>query len=166
MIARDDLRAEADRLKAAASIGNLIGETLPLKRTGRYLTALCPFHAEKTPSFCVYADHFHCFGCGAHGDVFAWLMQAHGITFPEAVRHLGGAVRRQLAPLPAPSPMSCDAGQIGSLLAASGLSRRVRVARPSKRTCSIAAWRCPTCRLSGSIRVARAPAAHCRRCWR
>jgi CHC2 zinc finger len=81
MIARDDLLAEAKRLKAAVSIADVIGETLRLKRAGRTLIALCPFHGEKTPSFHVYKDgHYHCFGCGAHGDVFNWLMQAHGVS--------------------------------------------------------------------------------------
>jgi phage/plasmid primase-like uncharacterized protein len=107
-------RLDADQIKAAVSIAGLIGETLTLRREGRYLVALCPFHGEKTPSFCVYPDHYHCFGCGAHGDVFTWLMQAHGMTFPEAVRHLGGADRERLAAVqaaPAPSLEPDDTAQ-------------------------------------------------------
>lgn len=95
-----DLRAEADRLKAAVSIASVIGETLQLKRAGRSLTALCPFHAENTPSFHVYADHYHCFGCDAHGDVFTWLMQARGLMFLKAVEHLHGAPLAAIEPVP------------------------------------------------------------------
>jgi len=102
----NDLRAEADRLKAAASISTIIGETLAIKRTGRDWTGLCPFHAERTPSFTVFADHFYCFGCGAHGDVFTWLTKTRRMTFPEALRHLAGGVisDRPHEPLPAPKP--------------------------------------------------------------
>ena len=83
-----DLRANAARLKAEISIVCIIGETLVLKPNGRLHVALCPFRGDRTPSFTVYLDHFHCFGCSVHGDVFDRLMQAHCMTFPEAVRHL------------------------------------------------------------------------------
>ena len=65
-------------------------ETLPLKRNGRHLTALCPLHCESTPSFWIYADHYHCFGCSAHGDVIDWLMATREMTFKAAVVHLTG----------------------------------------------------------------------------
>jgi hypothetical protein len=84
------LSAAAAQLKAGVSIACIIGEALRLKRDGNLLIGLCPFHGEKTPSFTIYTDHFHCFGCGAHGDVFDWLMQAHRMTFAEAVAYLGG----------------------------------------------------------------------------
>src|SRR5579864_4591893 len=69
-----DLGTQARAVKASFSLPELIGQTLPLRRSGRLWTACCPFHREKTPSFYVYADHYHCFGCGAHGDVVAWAM--------------------------------------------------------------------------------------------
>jgi hypothetical protein len=99
-------RAETGRIKAVTSLAALIGETLPLKRAGRQMTGSCPFHGEKTPSFYVFTDHYHCFGCGAHGDAFAWLMQTRDMTFPEAVAHLGGAGDRSRtqAATPAPTP--------------------------------------------------------------
>jgi len=60
-----------------------------LKKTGRRLTGLCPFHKESTPSFFIFPDHhFHCYGCGEHGDTIAFLMKLKGLTFPEAVRSL------------------------------------------------------------------------------
>ena len=87
--ARDtSIRAEAERLKRTISIAAVIGEKLPLRRVGRQFIAVCPFHTEKAPSFCVYPDHYYCFGCGAYGDIFAWLMKTRGLTFLNAVEQL------------------------------------------------------------------------------
>jgi DNA primase len=98
-----DLRAEADSLKATTSLAAVIGETVSLTRAGRFMVAPCPFHGEKTPSFYVYDDHFHCYGCGEHGDLFDWLTRTRGMTFPEAVAHLGGARSRTRAAAPVPT---------------------------------------------------------------
>jgi putative DNA primase/helicase len=84
------LQQEIDALKAATDLPTLIGATLELRRRGRLYVACCPFHAEKTPSFNVWRDHYHCFGCHEHGDVFDWLRSQHRMEMPEAVRHLGG----------------------------------------------------------------------------
>ena len=51
-------------------------------------TINCPFHDDSTPSLKLYADHFHCYGCGAHGDLVDWLMMTEGLTRDEAVRAL------------------------------------------------------------------------------
>jgi DNA primase len=59
-----------------------------LTRRGRQFLGLCPFHGEKTPSFHVYDDHYHCFGCGAHGSVIDFVMQAEKVGFTEAVERL------------------------------------------------------------------------------
>jgi hypothetical protein len=91
-----DSGPDTDRLKAAVSIVTVIGETVHLRRVGRQFIANCPFHLEKTPSFRVYpeqpgrAGHFHCYGCGAHGDVFDWLRLARGLSFRGALEYLGG----------------------------------------------------------------------------
>ena len=85
-----DLCAEAHRLKDTISLAAVIGPTLKLERCGRIMVALCPFHTEMTPSFCVYSHHYHCYGCGTHGDAFDWLMKRCGITFRQAVELLGG----------------------------------------------------------------------------
>ncbi|MGB4600016.1 MAG: DNA primase [Trichlorobacter sp.] len=86
MIGADKVREVAERL----SIVDVIGEYVTLKRSGTNFTGLCPFHGEKTPSFNVNParEIFHCFGCGAGGDVFAFVMRLEGISFPEAVRKL------------------------------------------------------------------------------
>src|SRR6185503_13012232 len=68
----------------------LVGEKVPLRRAGRSWKGLCPFHAEKTPSFTVNPERqvWHCFGCGKGGDAFAWLMELDKMTFPEALQSL------------------------------------------------------------------------------
>ena len=81
------------RLKAANRIEDVIGERgIRLKKKGKQLFALCPFHKEKSASFCVTAGgeegHFHCFGCGASGDVIGFLVKHDGVTFREAVKTL------------------------------------------------------------------------------
>lgn len=70
-------------------IVDVVGTRVQLRRAGANHIGLCPFHDEKTPSFHVYADgHFHCYGCGAHGTPIGFLMDADGLTFPEAVEAL------------------------------------------------------------------------------
>ena len=76
--------------KGRTDLSRIIGETLPLRRQGGEWVALCPFHGERTPSFTIYPDHFHCYGCGVHGDAIDWLKRAHGMSFFEAVAYLAG----------------------------------------------------------------------------
>lgn len=80
------------RVKNSANIVDVIGEAVILKKAGRNFQGLCPFHAEKTPSFSVSPEKqiFHCFGCNTGGNVFSFLMQHEGISFPESVRALAG----------------------------------------------------------------------------
>jgi DNA primase len=70
----------------------VIGRRVRLVRKGREHSGLCPFHNEKTPSFTVNDDKgfFHCFGCGAHGDVIGFAMRIDHLSFPEAVERLAG----------------------------------------------------------------------------
>ena len=77
-----------DELKGRIGLPEVIGKTVKLARRGRQFLGLCPFHGEKTPSFHVYDDHYHCFGCGAHGSVIDFVMQAEKVGFPEAVERL------------------------------------------------------------------------------
>src|SRR5207244_1844227 len=87
-------------LKQQADIVRVVGDYVKLKKAGaQNFSGLCPFHGEKTPSFSVHATRqfFHCFGCGASGDVFSFVQKIENITFPEAVR----AVAQKLnIPLP------------------------------------------------------------------
>jgi DNA primase len=78
----------AENVRNSADIVQVVSEYVTLKGTGTALKALCPFHSEKTPSFWVHRDKqfFHCFGCGAGGDVFKFVMRIENVSFPEALR--------------------------------------------------------------------------------
>ena len=80
-----------EQIAAANDIVEVIGSYFPLKRAGANFKALCPFHQEKTPSFMVSPSRqtFHCFGCGAGGSVFRFVMDYEHIDFPSAVHKLG-----------------------------------------------------------------------------
>ena len=91
----------ADRVKQQADIVRVVGEYVRLKKSGQNFTGLCPFHAEKSPSFAVHPTKqiYHCFGCGVGGDVFKFVMEMEKCAFPEAIRIVaekcGIAVPRQ-----------------------------------------------------------------------
>jgi DNA primase len=78
----------AERVKQQADIVRVIGEYVRLKKSGQNFTGLCPFHAEKSPSFAVHPTKqiYHCFGCGVGGDVFKFVMEMDKVAFPEAIR--------------------------------------------------------------------------------
>ena len=79
-----------EQIAASNDIVEVIGSYFPLKRAGANFKALCPFHQEKTPSFMVSPSRqtFHCFGCGAGGSVFRFVMEYEHTDFPSAVRKL------------------------------------------------------------------------------
>ncbi|HYB53062.1 MAG TPA: CHC2 zinc finger domain-containing protein, partial [Thermoanaerobaculia bacterium] len=80
------------QLRSAADIVEVIGEHTRLRKAGRSWKGLCPFHNERTPSFTVDRDKglYHCFGCGAGGDVIHFVRQIDRLDFPEAVEALAG----------------------------------------------------------------------------
>jgi DNA primase len=80
-----------DTIRDRSDIAEVVAQYVELKRTGSNFKGLCPFHQEKTPSFVVSPDKqiYHCFGCNKGGNVFSFLMEIEGVTFPEAVRQLG-----------------------------------------------------------------------------
>jgi len=87
-----DLMAEAgsfaEKVKQQADIVRVVGEYVRLKKSGQNFTGLCPFHAEKSPSFAVHPTKqiYHCFGCGVGGDVFKFVMEMEKCAFPEAIQ--------------------------------------------------------------------------------
>jgi DNA primase len=93
-----------EKIQRTSDIVDVISEYVQLKKQGRNYFGLCPFHGEKSPSFSVSADKqiFHCFGCGAGGNVFSFLMQHEGYTFIEAAQHLADKENIEL-PTIAPS---------------------------------------------------------------
>jgi DNA primase len=107
-----------DELRARTPLPAVIGRRVRLARSGRQWKGCCPFHGEKTPSFYVYDDgHFHCFGCGAHGDAIGFVMQSEGAGFMEAVERLAAEAGLEV---PKPSPEAAEAERkrhgIGSVL--------------------------------------------------
>jgi DNA primase len=81
---------KVSEIRERSSILEVVSDYASLKKTGKNHKGLCPFHSEKTPSFMVNEEKqiFHCFGCGAGGDVFTFLMKAGHFTFPQAVEEL------------------------------------------------------------------------------
>ena len=79
-----------DEIRDKVSLSALIGRKVKLTRRGHEYTGLCPFHREKTPSFTINEEKgfYHCFGCGAHGDVISYLVEAEKMPFIEAIEHL------------------------------------------------------------------------------
>ena len=83
-----------NQIKDRTDIVDIVGQHVSLTRAGQNLKGLCPFHQEKSPSFTVSPSRqiFHCFGCGAGGNVFTFLTRVTGASFPETVRDLGRRV--------------------------------------------------------------------------
>jgi DNA primase len=97
----------AHTLKEQADIVRIVGEYVKLRKSGaQNFQGLCPFHSEKTPSFSVHATRqfFHCFGCGASGDVFNFVQKIENITFPEAVRLVAEKLKIPLPKMTYSSP--------------------------------------------------------------
>ncbi len=96
-------QAFLDELRARVGLAALIGRRVRLQRKGREFQGLCPFHNEKTPSFTVNEakGFYHCFGCGAHGDAFSFVMQSEGLSFHDAVERLAGEAGLEV---PRPTP--------------------------------------------------------------
>ena len=78
------------QIQSALPIESYIGRYVALKKQGKYLKGLCPFHQEKTPSFTVTPEKgmYHCFGCGRGGDIFTFVMEMEGLSFNEALELL------------------------------------------------------------------------------
>ena len=102
-----------EKIQRTSDIVDVISEYVQLKKQGRNYFGLCPFHGEKSPSFSVSADKqiFHCFGCGAGGNVFSFLMQHEGYTFIEAAQHLADKAGIDL---PSLSPVDQNQGKVAS----------------------------------------------------
>lgn len=123
-----------DELRARTPIAAVIGRRVKLVRSGRDWKGACPFHGEKTPSFYVYPDHFHCFGCGAHGDAISFVMQSQGASFPEAVEQLASEAGLEV---PRPTPEAAEAERrrhdLNEVLAAAAAAYQRRLLLPEGR---------------------------------
>lgn len=96
-------KAFLDELRQRLTLSEIISRRVKLTRAGREYKGCCPFHNEKTPSFYVNDQKafYHCFGCGAHGDVISFLIQHDNLSFPEAVEQLAGQAGLEV---PKPTP--------------------------------------------------------------
>ncbi|MFM7403556.1 MAG: DNA primase [Erythrobacter sp.] len=92
-----------DELRARVTLSSLVQRSIKLTRAGREWKGCCPFHNETTPSFYVndQKQFYHCFGCGAHGDVISWMVDHEGLQFMDAVKELAGMAGMEV---PAPDP--------------------------------------------------------------
>ena len=93
-----DLQKFCDELREKVSIVDVVGAKVKLVRKGREYQACCPFHNEKTPSFTVNESKgfYHCFGCGAHGDIIKFEMEANNLSFMEAIEKLAAKAGLQV----------------------------------------------------------------------
>jgi len=98
------------------SVSGVVGRRVKLTRAGREMKGCCPFHNEKTPSFYVNDDKgfYHCFGCGAHGDVIRFMTDNMGLPFMEAVKQLAAEAGLEV---PAPSPEAKAKAEVADSLA-------------------------------------------------
>jgi DNA primase len=110
-----------DELRARTPMQALVSRSVKLTRSGRDVKGCCPFHGEKTPSFYVYDDHFHCFGCGEHGDAITFTMKTTGAGFMDAVELLAAKAGLEV---PKASPQAAAADEkrktISDVLEAAG----------------------------------------------
>lgn len=103
-----------DELRERILLSDLIGRKVKLTNKGREFSGLCPFHKEKTPSFTVNDDKgfYHCFGCGAHGDIIKFLMDSEKMPFVEAVEYLAHMAGVKM-PEASPEQVARDKKQTG-----------------------------------------------------
>ena len=96
-----------DELRARITLSSVIQRTTKLTKAGREWKACCPFHSENTPSFTVSDDKgfYHCFGCGAHGDVISWMIEQRGLAFMDAIKELAAEAGMEV---PAPDPVAAQ----------------------------------------------------------
>ena len=94
-----------DELRARITLSGVISRTTRLTKAGHEWKACCPFHNEKSPSFTVNdaKGFYHCFGCGAHGDVIRWMTDQRGLSFMDAVKELASEAGLEM---PAPDPVA------------------------------------------------------------
>lgn len=120
-----------DELRARTPLAALVGRRVKLSRSGRNWKGCCPFHNEKTPSFYVYDNGFHCFGCGASGDAISFAMQAQGLGFMEAVEQLAHDAGLEV---PKPTPAAAEAERkrhsLQEILSAAGAAYVRRLHQP------------------------------------
>lgn len=133
-------RIDFEAVAARAALADIVGRVVGLRRAGREWVGCCPFHAEKTPSFSVYADKagrekFKCFGCGAQGDAVDFVTRFYGVGLTDAVRIVSGGEPPRIAGAvegPAPDPAREDRAQREAARAREDLARARQIWRGAK----------------------------------
>ena len=99
-----------DELRARVTLSGVISRTTRLVKAGHEFKACCPFHNEKSPSFTVndQKGFYHCFGCGAHGDVIRWMTDQRGLSFMDAIKELAAEAGMEV---PAPDPRAAQVAE-------------------------------------------------------
>lgn len=113
-------------IRSSYTLPSIVGKTVKLRRSGAEWVGLCPFHSEKSGSFTIFdgGERFHCFGCGASGDVIDFVRQLHGLSFREAVAMITGACSPVATVRPKPpkptNPVACTTNYARSIWQSSG----------------------------------------------
>lgn len=104
-----EFAARVDQVRSENPLPQVVGASAKLIRAGKELKACCPFHADRSPSFTIFAggERFHCFGCGAGGDVLDYVQRAEGVGLIEAMDRLGAG----LIPMVVAPPLQKDDGE-------------------------------------------------------
>ena len=97
-----------DELRTRLPLADYLSKHVRLVKSGMHTKACCPFHQEKSPSFVLYPDHYHCFGCGAHGDIITFAMQHERLSFVDAIEKLAREAGMQV---PTASPQDREMAQ-------------------------------------------------------
>ncbi|WP_314733460.1 CHC2 zinc finger domain-containing protein [Anaerobacillus sp. CMMVII] len=115
-----------EKIRNSVDIVDVISEYVQLKKQGRNLIGLCPFHGENTPSFSVSPEKqlYHCFGCGAGGNAFSFLMAIEGYEFLDSVKHLAARVNIDLPELEKSEPTNAS-NELNSMIAGNELAAKL-----------------------------------------
>ncbi|HVC35775.1 MAG TPA: DNA primase [Chloroflexota bacterium] len=119
-------------IKSRLDVVDVVGQKVTLKKTGQTFKGLCPFHGEKTPSFIVFPDkgNYHCFGCGANGDIFSFVMKTENLDFAEALRTLAARAGVELKPRLTEDAAQRRRSQVAELLDHAALFYQQALRRP------------------------------------
>ncbi len=129
------MRPSADpisEIKTRLDVVDVVGQKVTLKKAGQTFKGLCPFHGEKTPSFVVFPDkgNYHCFGCGANGDIFTFVMKTENLDFAEALRVLAARAGVELKPRLTEDASQRRRAQLSELLEQATLFYQQALRRP------------------------------------
>ena len=161
-----------DEIRARLPVSEVVARRVKLRKQGREWAGLSPFNAEKTPSFFVndQKGFYHDFSSGKHGDIFRFLMETEGLSFPDAVERLAG-----MAGVPMPRLTSADvehekqrASLLEVLAMAARLFEAISTGRPARRRAAISptAGSAPPCSSAFGSATPRPTASRCATRWR